>query len=69
MTRGTVVKYDDASEEGYIKPDEEHDRIPFDRESLAGFALGERPQAGDRVSFEIDGGLAGLWAKNVRRIS
>lgn len=68
MTRGTVVDYDDENEQGYIKPDAEDDRIPFDRASLIDFDRGERPKAGERVAFEIEGGLAGLWAKNVRRV-
>lgn len=68
MTRGTVVEYDSEDEEGYIEPDDDHDRIPFDKKSLVGFKQGERPKAGDRVSFEIEGGMVGLWAKNVRRV-
>ncbi len=68
MTRGRVIAYDESSEQGYIQPDDDHDRIPFDRKSLVDFAQGERPSAGDRVSFDIEGGMAGLWAKNVRRV-
>lgn len=68
MTRGTIIAYDDDTGEGYIKPDDEHDRIPFDRDSLMEFERTERPQPGDRVAFEIEGGMAGLWAKNVRRV-
>lgn len=68
MTRGTVIGYDETRGEGYIKPDEDEDRIPFDRDSLIDFAPDERPQAGDRVSFDIEGGMAGLWAKHVRRV-
>ena len=68
MTRGTVVDYDDDREQGYIEPDDDHDRIPFDKKSLVDFKQGERPRTGDRVSFEIEGGMAGLWARNVRRV-
>ena len=68
MTRGTVVEYDTDNDQGYIQPDENDDRIPFDRDSLVGFGAGERPKPGDRLSFEIEGGISGLWAVNVRRV-
>ena len=61
------MKYDADNEEGYIEPDDDHDKIPFDKKSLVDFGR-DRPKAGDRVSFEIEGGMAGLWAKNIRRV-
>jgi cold shock CspA family protein len=68
MTRGTVVSYDPDDETGFIMPDEEDDRIPFDRNSLLDYAGEEDPAEGDRVSYRVEGGLAGLWATHVRRI-
>lgn len=68
MTRGTVIAYDPRDESGFIKPDEDDDRIPFDRKSLVNYAGDEHPAEGDRVSFHVEGGLAGLWATHVMRI-
>lgn len=68
MTRGTVTDYDPQEEEGYIAPDDQNDRIPFDRKSLIDFAHDEDPKTGDRVSFHVEGGMAGLWAVKIRRI-
>lgn len=68
MTRGTVTSYDPEEETGYVRPDEDDDKIPFDRKSLVDFPRGEDPKAGDRVSFVIEGGMAGLWATKVRRL-
>lgn len=68
MTRGTVVSYDPEEERGYIDPDEGDERIPFDRKSLEDYPEGESPAAGARVSFSVEGGMAGLWAIKIRRL-
>lgn len=68
MTRGTVISYDPDEGSGYIRPDDDTDRIPFDRESLMDFAEDDNPAAGDRVSFQVEGGMAGIWATHVKRI-
>jgi cold shock CspA family protein len=68
MTRGTVISYDTEEEQGYIDPDEGDERIPFDRKSLEDYPAGETPAAGARVSFVVEGGMAGLWAIKVRRL-
>lgn len=68
MTRGTVIAYNPDEGSGYIQPDKQEDRIPFDRNSLLEFHEGEHPTAGDRVSFQVEGGMAGLWATHVKRI-
>jgi cold shock CspA family protein len=68
MTRGTIISYHSDGQTGYVKPDDDDDKIPFDRKSLVDFPRGEDPQAGDRVSFKIEGGMAGLWATHVRRL-
>lgn len=69
MTRGTIISYEADGETGYIKPDDDDDRIPFDRKSLEDFPRGEDPGPGDRVSFKIEGGMVGLWATHVRRLA
>lgn len=68
MTRGTVISYDADEETGYIDPDDGDDRIPFDKNSLEGFERGAGPKEGDRVSFMVEGGLAGIYASSVRRV-
>ncbi len=68
MTEGTVLSYDPDEDEGFVKPDDDDDRIPFDRKSLVDFADDEHPAEGDRVTFHVEGGLAGLWATHVTRI-
>lgn len=68
MTRGTVTRFDANEKTGYVMPDDDDDEIPFDRESLVGFGPGEDPKQGDRVSFRVEGGMAGLWATDVKRI-
>lgn len=68
MTRGTIIAYYPKEGSGYINPDKEEDRIPFDRKSLLNFAEDEHPRVGDRVTFQVEGGMAGLWATHVRRI-
>lgn len=68
MTTGTVISFDREEETGYIDPDDGDERIPFDMDSLEGFESGTAPRAGDRVSFAVEGGLAGFWARRVRRL-
>ncbi len=66
MTRGKVISYDADEDAGFIDPDDGDERIPFDKNSLEGFRRGAVPQAGERVSFVVEGGLAGIWARHVR---
>lgn len=66
MTRGTIISYDPEQEEGYIDPDEGDERIPFDQESLEDFPADQIPKEGARVSFVVEGGMAGPWAVRVR---
>lgn len=68
MTSGTVIKYDSDEETGYIDPDDGDERIPFDSKSFEKFESGWVPQAGDRVKFVVEGGMAGLWAIEIRRV-
>lgn len=69
MTRGKVISYDADEETGFIDPDDGDERIPFDKKSLMGFERGSVPQVGDRVSFMVEGGMAGFYAVNVRRVA
>lgn len=66
MTRGTIISYNSEDEEGYIDPDEGDERIPFDRNSLEDFPRNQVPTEGARVSFVVEGGMAGPWAVKVR---
>lgn len=68
MTRGTVKSYDPDEGIGYIAPDDDDEKVPFDRKSLKDYPKAEDPEPGDRVSFVIQGGMAGLWAVNIRRL-
>lgn len=68
MTRGTVISYDADEETGYIDPDDGDERIPFDKKSIEGSERGTEPKVGDRVSFMVEGGLAGIYASRVRRV-
>lgn len=68
MTRGTVLSYDPNEKVGFINPDDDDDRIPFDRKSLVNYPDDEHPAEGERVTFHVEGGMAGLWATHVTRI-
>lgn len=61
---GTIREYDPDKGQGRILPDgDEEETIPFDE-----VAEGERIREGDRVTYDVVGGLAGRMAKAVRRI-
>lgn len=66
MTRGTIISFNADDDEGYIDPDDGDERIPFDRESMEDFPIDQIPKVGARVSFVVEGGMAGLWAAKVR---
>lgn len=68
MTQGTVVEYDAEEGEGYLDPDEGDERIPFGKESLDGYGPDVHPKPGDRVSYLVEGGLAGIYAVHVKRL-
>ena len=69
MTQGTIVSYDSEEGEGYLDPDEGDERIPFGKESLDGYPEGTDPKPGDRVSYQVEGGLAGIYAVHVKRLA
>lgn len=61
---GTIHEYDPDKGQGRILPDgDEEETIPFDE-----VAEGERIREGDRVTYDVVGGMAGRMAKEVRRI-
>ena len=60
MTAGTVVSYDTEKRHGFVRPDGNDDAIPFETEDSLTL------RAGDRIHFEIEGGMAGEMAKNVQ---
>ena len=67
MATGTIKSYDPDDQNGYIEPDEGNDDIPFDRDALVDFHQGDEIRAGERVTYEVEGGLAGHMATDVRR--
>ncbi|MEX2400385.1 MAG: hypothetical protein WD423_06405 [Rhodothermales bacterium] len=64
-----MITYDSAQSSGYIQPDNDDERVPFDRDSLVNYPDDETPTAGDRVRFNVEGGLVGLWATHVERLT
>jgi len=69
MTEGKVVSYDAESHEGNIHPDDEEDEIPFYSDGIKDEATRARLKEGDRVRFNIEGGMAGLVCVEVERLS
>lgn len=65
MTTGTITDIDAHKRQGYIRPDTEThgERIPFDLEKDPDTDL----SPGDRVTYDVEGGLAGIMAINVRK--
>lgn len=69
MASGTIKSYDRDNGNGYIAPEHGGDAIPFDKGSLAEGEHTDDLRPGDRVLYEVDGGLAGVMATHVRRVS
>lgn len=62
--KGTIKEYDPEKEQGRILPDgDEDETIPFDD-----VAEGETIRVGDRVTYDVVGGLAGRMAQQVRKL-
>ena len=68
MATGKVTSYDPDEGEGMIQPDGEDQTLPFDTDSLTDPSLKAHLHVGDRVRFEVEGGLAGVMCTNVERI-
>ena len=71
MATGRIDDYDPKKREGYIIPDTPHgenDKIPFEKDALKKHHV-ETLKDGDIVSFDIQGGMIGLMAKDIRLIS
>ena len=68
MTTGVVTSYDPDKREGYLRPDAdadgEEEHIPFELGDEEPISL----RAGDRVSYDVEGGLAGIMAIQVRKL-
>jgi cold shock CspA family protein len=65
MPQGTVEKLDRDTGRGYIRPEGGGDTIPFDMTSMDKEPRREAVREGDRVSYEVTGGLAGTMATDV----
>ena len=66
MATGRIVDYDPKKRKGYIESDDEADDedIPFEisRDNEASFS------EGDHVQYDVEGGLAGIMAIDVRKV-
>ena len=60
MITGTITEYNPENGHGYVRPDGNDDPIPFEADE------GMKLQKGDRIEFEIEGGMAGEMAFDVR---
>lgn len=66
MATGIIVEYDPDKRRGYLVPDtdNEEEKIPFEIDKKNDPGL--RP--GDSVSYDVEGGLAGIMAIEVRKL-
>lgn len=68
MAHGRIKEYDPEDGNGYIAADGSGDEVPFSRDDLAEGETDDLLRAGDRVTYEVEGGLAGIHAFDVRRV-
>lgn len=66
MADGTIMKWDPDTGKGWIDADD--DRIPFETDGLADEVDPADIAEGDRVRFEVEGGLAGVTGIDIRPI-
>jgi cold shock CspA family protein len=64
MLKGTVTNYNPRRGTGYLTPLDRDDQMPFTARDSQGGPLA----AGDRIEYTVVGGLAGVVAREVRRI-
>ncbi len=66
MPTGIVEEYDPEKRQGYLIPDsdKEDEKIPFELDEDAADQI--RP--GDAVSYDVEGGMAGIMAVDVRKL-
>ncbi len=69
MAEGVIESFDEESGKGFIQPEEGGGKIPFDRKVVADHQTGDLITVGDRVTYDVEGGLAGDMAKEVRRVA
>lgn len=69
MAEGRIASYDEEKENGYIQPDSGGDQIPFVLEDVVDHHEGETIEEGDRVTYKVEGFLAGDEAKDIRRVA
>ena len=69
MAEGRIESYDEEKKHGYIQPDGGGDHIPFELEDVVDHHEGETIEEGDRVTYKVEGFIAGEEAKDVRRIA
>ncbi len=65
MLKGTVSNYNPRRGTGYLTPSDRQDRIPFTARSSQLTQLSD----GDTIEYTVIGGLAGVVARDVRRVA
>ncbi len=65
MLKGTVSNYNPRRGTGYLTPTDREDRIPFTSRSSQLTQLSD----GDTIEYTVIGGLAGVVARDVRRVA
>lgn len=71
MTTGTIARIDVDSGKGYIHPDSDHDgdHIPFELDEVENYPNGKSIEVGDKVSYGVEGGMAGIVAVDIRLLT
>lgn len=64
MAKGKITEYIEG-EGGYIKPDEEEETFPFEVADLRKPEDKKALREGVRVLFQLEGGMAGISAKDI----
>lgn len=64
MTTGKIISYTEQ-EGGYIQSDNDEETYPFTLEDLSNLAQAKSVRIGMRVRFELEGGMAGISAKEI----
>jgi cold shock CspA family protein len=67
MPEGTIQSYDAEEQHGFIAPDEGGDPLPFQRDDVTDYHVGERLSVGQDVVYEEDEDDGA--AVEVRRVS
>lgn len=66
MASGIIAEFDVEKRQGYLIPDSDshEEMIPFELDEDSGLEL----RSGDHVTYEVEGGFAGIMATHVRKV-